>query len=70
MKVYVVNYTNCYPDVDGIGFIIGVYSSAEKAEEAADRARPGIEQYLDPFGTSDKELYDISIEEFDMDDLV
>lgn len=64
MTVYVVENVHLYPDVDGHGGIIGVYSSEEKAKEAAEKAIPGIEYWL---GANAKEAYEINISEYEMD---
>lgn len=67
MKVWVAENIHRYPDVDGRGEIIGVYSSEEKAMEAAEKAIPGIEAWL---GVGAKRAYEIVISEYDLDDLV
>lgn len=69
MKVYVVENVHRYPDVDGRGEIIGVYSSEEKAREAGEKAIPIIEWYLGG-GVNAKRAYEIVINEFEMDELV
>lgn len=66
MRVYVVENVHLYPDVDGQGYIIGVYSSEEKAWDAAEEARPDIEGFL---GRGAKNAYRIIIQEFEIDDL-
>jgi hypothetical protein len=66
MKVYVAENVHRYPDVDGRGWIIGIYSSEEKARQAAEEARPEIEYYL---GAGAKRAYEIEISEYDLDDL-
>ena len=66
MKVWVAENIHRYPDVDGRGEIIGVYSSEEKAREAAEKARPGIEWWLGG-GKNVKRAYEIVINEYEMD---
>lgn len=70
MKVYVVNDIHLYPHVDGHGYIIGVFSSEEKAIKAAEEARPDIEYDLgyDPDDPDEGQLYRIEIEEFEIDE--
>ena len=64
MKVWVVENVHLYPNVDGRGEIIGVYSSEENARKAAEEARPGIEAWL---GVGAKRAYIIEINEYEMD---
>lgn len=66
MKVYVVENVHMYPNVDGRGWIIGVYSSEEKARKAAEEARPDIEGWLG-CTNGDKQIYKITIEEYEID---
>lgn len=64
MIVYVARVHHLYPDVDGEGYPIGVYSSEEKAREACDKAAPEIEYYL---GVGEKRVYEFIIDEFEVD---
>lgn len=64
MTVYVVNEIHLYPEVDGMGETLGVFSSEEKAKEAIERFRPDVEYYL---GTGAERAYKLVIKEFEMD---
>ena len=64
MKVYVVNSIHHYPEVDGMGETLGVFSSEEKAKEAIEKFRPKVEYYL---GIDAEGAYEIIIEEFEID---
>ena len=64
MKVYVAKNVHLFPEVDGPGYIIGVYSSMRRAREAAENERPNIEGYL---GSGAKKAYVIRIIEFELD---
>lgn len=69
MKVYVALVVYRYPEVDGPGFIAGVYSSKEKAKEAENEHRERARHDLDHLNIHFYEVddwYDICIEEFDV----
>lgn len=64
MTVYVVNEIHLYPEVDGLGETLGVFSSEEKARKFMEEIRPDVEYYL---GIGAKNAYRLVIEEFEMD---
>ena len=64
MTVYVVNEIHLYPEVDGLGETLGVFSSEKKAREFMEEVRPDVEYYL---GVGAKNAYRLVIEEFEID---
>ena len=60
MTVYVVNEIHLYPEVDGLGETLGVFSSEEKARKFMEEIRPDVEYYL---GIGAKNAYRLVIEE-------
>lgn len=67
MNVYVLEQVNFYPDVDGRGEIIGVFSSREKAEKRAEEIRPDIEYYLGIKPGNARSIYELVIRTFELD---
>lgn len=64
MTVYVLNVDYKYPDVDGHGYTLGVYSSKKKAKEALEKSKPQVEYYL---GSGAEGAYRLIINKFEID---
>lgn len=68
MKVYVLNFITFYPEVDGRGFILGVYSTREKAEEALKSIDIESLIYRDNKDIYGQDASELVIEEFELDE--
>lgn len=74
MKVYVMSVQHVCPEVDGQGYVIGVFTTEEKVKETEQKYREYERDWFDPLGRRDvdevdevDDLYEIIIDEFEIE---
>ena len=67
MKVYVLMEVHSRPEIYGDSEVLGAYSTREKAEQACEELRDGIEYSLGSEVMDVSDLYDLVINEFELE---